>query len=214
MLLSPANAPFAVALVLMILIGLVEAIGLGLGSVDVDASLHAEGDFLGWLGIGQVPLLILLILFLGLFAMVGFALQQLAGGLLGAPLSPWLAGPAAAALGLPLLGITARGAARILPRDETTAILRDSLIGKRATVTVGIARLGSPARARVIDQHGQPHFVMVEPTDERTAAGEGQVLLLVRREGDIFIGLAEGEELQLDIDDRMLGRRLTTGGLS
>lgn len=207
-LLAPENLPFGVALCLMVLIGLVEALGLGLGAahLDLDTDLHADGDFLGWLGFGRVPLLILLVIFLALFALIGFGLQQLAGTLFGAPLSPWLAGPAAAILTLPLLGATARGAARVMPGDETSAVHRDSLLGKRATVTVGTARVGSPARARVHDQHGQQHFVMVEPTDERTLVPEGQSLLLVRREGDIFIGLAEGEDFSLSLDQRQLSR--------
>ncbi|GAA4009503.1 hypothetical protein GCM10022280_02950 [Sphingomonas swuensis] len=211
-LLSPANLPFTVALILMILIGLAEAIGLGAGAVGLEADVDGDSDMLGWLGVGQVPLLILLVVFLGLFALIGFSLQQLATALTGGSLSAVLAGVGAALLALPLLGLTARGAARILPRDETTAFRRDSLVGRRAAIVIGTARVGSPARAEVRDEHGQRHFVMVEPTDERTDAGEGQVLLLVRREGDIFIGLAEGEELRLDIDERMFGRRLSQGG--
>jgi len=203
-LFEAGNAPFSVAVCLMILIGLVEALGLGLGAahLDADIGVDADGGFLGWLGFGQVPMLVLLVIFLALFALIGFALQGLAHALLGGALSPWLAAPAAAVASLPVLGLTARAAARILPGDETTAVDRDSLIGKRATVTVGTARVGSPARAGVLDQHGQRHFVMVEPTDERTAVPEGQALLLVRREGDIFIGLAEGEDLSLTLSDR------------
>lgn len=203
-LLGAGNAPFSVAVCLMVLIGLVEGLGLGLGAADLNADLGIDGHggLLGWLGVGQVPLLVLLVIFLALFALLGFAFQALATALLGAPVSPWLAAPAAAIASLPLLGLTARAGARILPVDETTAVDRDSLIGKRATVTVGTARVGSPARAGVLDQHGQRHFVMVEPTDERTAVPEGQAMLLVRREGDIFIGLAEGEDFSLTLSDR------------
>src|SRR5690348_4607797 len=59
-ILAPANLPFSVALALMLMIGAVEALGLGLGSVhldmhaDVHADLHVDGDLgvdpLGWLG--------------------------------------------------------------------------------------------------------------------------------------------------------------------
>lgn len=201
-LFNAANAPFSVALCLMLLIGLVEALGLGLGAADLDLGVDADLDVLGWLGVGRVPLLILMVIFLALFALIGFAGQSLATGLLGGPLSPWIASPAAAILSLPLLGMAARSAARLLPGDETTAVDRDSLIGKRATITVGTARVGSPARAGVVDQHGQRHFVMVEPTDVRTIVPTGGTVLLVRREGDIFIGLAEGEDLSLSLADR------------
>lgn len=194
-LLAPANLPFAVALLLMVMIGLVEAVGLGLGAVHIDAHVEGGGDLLGWLGVGRIPLLMVLVVFLALFGKIGIAGQGIANALLGAPLSPWIAGPIAFVAALPLTGVVARLLARILPGDETTAVGLESLIGRRATVTIGTARRGSPARASVRDVHGQIHYVMIEPTDEAQSVPEGGTLLLVRREGGIFIGLYEGEPL-------------------
>lgn len=200
---APENLPFAVALVLMLMIGAVEALGLGVGAIGIDAhvDVHADAhadlggiDPLGWLGLGRIPLLMVLVVLLALFGLVGITIQQLAASLGGAPLSAWIAAPAAFVASLPLTGICARGLARVLPHDETTAISLDDLVGRRATVTVGTARQGSPARASVRDAHGQTHYVMIEPTDGQSV-GEGGTLLLVRREGEIFIGLAEGKDL-------------------
>jgi hypothetical protein len=194
-MLAPENMPFAVALALMVMIGIVEAVGLGLGAVDLDvgADAHADADVLGWLGVGKVPLLILLIVLLALFGLIGLTIQQIADAVMGDPLSPWLAGPAAFLASLPLTGSVARGLARILPRDETTAVELDSLVARRATVTVGTARRGSPAQARVRDAFGQTHYVMVEPSADHQSVEAGETLLLVRREGSVFIGLLEGE---------------------
>lgn len=193
-LMAPDNLPFAVALALMLMIGAVEAIGLGTGAIDTD--MHGDaGDLLAWLGLGRLPLLMVLVVLLALFGLIGLAGQQIAHAVLGATLTPWIAGPAAFAAALPTTGIVARGLARIMPQDETTAISLDDLVGRRATIVVGTARSGSPARASVRDLHGQVHYVMVEPTDERQAVGEGGTVLLVRREGEMFIGLAEGETL-------------------
>jgi hypothetical protein len=194
-MLAPENLPFAVALVLMLMIGLVEAVGLGAGAVHLDADADVDAGLLAWMGVGRIPLLMAIVVLLALFGLIGIAFQQLATAFLGAPLSPWIAAPAAFVASLPLTGFAARGLARILPQDETTAIPLDDLIGRRATIVVGTARIGSPARASVRDHHGQTHYVMVEPTDERESVGEGRCVLLVRREGDIFIGLAEGEPL-------------------
>src|SRR5688500_623199 len=165
---APANWPFSVALLIMLMIGAVEALGLGASAVhlDVGADLDAGGDLLGWLGIGKVPLLMLLVVFLALFGLIGLAIQQLAG-----PLPLWIATPAAAVAALPLTGLGARGLARIVPGDETTAVSLDSLVGRRGTITVGTARRGSPAQARVSDIHGQAHYVMVEPYDDDHAIG-------------------------------------------
>lgn len=201
---SPEVLPFTVALALMLMIGLVEAVGIGASAVQVDASfdIHDGSHLLGWLGFGTVPLLILIVIFLALFGLTGIVGQRIVAEILGAPVSSWIAAPAAALASLPLLGVTARAAARIMRRDETTAVGRDALIGKRATVTVGTARVGAPARAVVRDEHGLAHQVMVEPFSDVTEAREGQSLLLVRREGELFIGLAEGETLELSLDDR------------
>jgi hypothetical protein len=197
-LMAPENLPFAVALALMLMIGAVEAVGLGVGAAGIDAhgDVHGDaGDLLGWLGVGRIPLLMVIVVLLALFGLIGITGQQVAAAIAGAPLSPWIAAPAALAASLPLTGFAARGLARVLPGDETTAIPLDDLIGRRATVVVGTARQGCPARAGVRDHHGQTHYVMVEPTDEGQSVGEGGSVLLVRREGDIFIGLAEGEPL-------------------
>jgi membrane protein implicated in regulation of membrane protease activity len=192
---APENLPFSVALLVMLLIGLVEAVGLGASAAHVD--LGADGglgaDLLGWLGVGRVPLLILLVVFLAIFGMAGIAVQQAAAGVTGAPLSPWLASGAALAAALPLTGIGARGLARIMPQDETTAVSLDTLLGRRGTITVGTARRGSPAQARVRDAFGQSHYVMVEPNDEAHPIGEGETVLLIRRDGNIFTGLGAAD---------------------
>ena len=201
-LLAPENLPFAVALLLMLMIGAVEAIGLGASAAHLDVHADSDADLLGWLGVGQVPLLMLIVVLLALFGLIGISLQQLAAGLLGAPLSPWLAAPIAFLASLPLLGISARALARIMPGDETTAISLDTLIAKRATVTVGTARRGSPARAQVRDAHGQTHYVMIEPNGDDQSIAEGETVLLVRREGDLFIGLAEGDAHLPRLDQR------------
>lgn len=204
-ILAPENLPFAVALILMLMIAAIEAVGLGIGAVGIDThgDVHGDaGDLLGWLGVGRIPLLMVIVVLLALFGLIGIAVQQLADALIGRPLSPWIAAPAAFVAALPLTGLGARGLARILPGDETTAIALDDLVGRRATITVGVASCGCPARASVRDRHGQTHYVMVEPTDDRQRVSEGGAVLLVRREGDIFIGLAEGEPLFASAADR------------
>jgi membrane protein implicated in regulation of membrane protease activity len=194
---APANLPFSVALLVMLLIGAVEALGLGASAVHLD--LHTDvdggGDLLGWLGVGKVPLLMLLVVFLALFGLAGLALQQFAG-----PLPLWIAAPAAAVAALPLTGLGARGLARIIPQDETTAISLDSLVGRRGIITIGTARRGSPAQARVADIHGQAHYVMVEPYDDDHSLGEGETVRLDRRDGHIFIAVGRADSLASGFD--------------
>jgi membrane protein implicated in regulation of membrane protease activity len=205
-ILAPENLPFSVALLVMLMIGLVEALGLGLSAVHLDLHFdaHADGpDLLAWLGIGRVPILMLLVVFLALFGMVGLAVQQGAAALAGQPLAPALASAVAVLGALPLTGIGARGLARIMPQDETTAVSLDSLVGKRGTVTIGTARRGSPAQVRVRDSFGQPHYVMVEPHDEAHPLAEGATVLLARREGHIFIGLGEADGITPHVHEQL-----------
>lgn len=187
---APENIVFVSALLLMLLIGGVQALGL---AGDADLDVDAEADLLGWLGLGRLPLLALVALFLTLFAIIGLLGQQAAHDLLGAMLSPWIAVPAAAVAALPATGIAARLVAPLLPQDHTTAIPLDHLVGSRAIILTGRATRGSPARARVEDHHGQAHFVMVEPDNDGQTLEEGETILLVRRQDHLFRAISHGD---------------------
>ena len=206
-LLEPHNLPFAIAMGLMVLLALVQVLGLGDWGVDadldVDPDIGADADaslqpgmvegLLTLLGMGRVPLTIWLALFLLMFAGIGLSVQELATSLTGAPLYSWLAALIAGAAAVPVTGVLARPLGAILPKDHTTAVSTQSLIGRRATITDGVARTGSPARARVRDVHGQAHYVMVEPHEETSALHAGDEVLLVRREKDQFYATALAE---------------------
>lgn len=182
-LVQSGTAPFTVALVLMLLLGLVEAIGLGGSAVEVDPG--DIGGALDWLNIGRLPLLMVLVVFLTAFGLSGLLLQ--AGGLaMTGSILPWFgAVPAALAIAVPATRWLGSGLARVLPRDETTAIDIDSLVGRRARIVIGTARRGHPARARVEDRFGHIHHVMVEPADDASLA-EASMVLLTARYGDTF----------------------------
>lgn len=198
---APENMVFAAALLLMLLIGAVEAVGLGAGSFGAELPVDADGgDLLAWLGVGRVPLLVLLIAFLAIFGLLGLAGQQVAAALTGAPLAGWIAVPAAAVASLPLTGVAARALSRVLPQDETSAVELDELLGRSAVVVTGEARLGHPARARAEDRHGQAHYLMVEPDRAGPVFREGETVLLARQEGHIFRAIARGDALLPRLD--------------
>lgn len=197
-LLTPPYVPFAIAFVVMIGIGLIEAIGLGLGTADLDADVgaDAQGGLLDWLGLGgELPILIWLTSLLGCFTICGIALQQVATALVGAPVhwAPALGG--ATVLGAMLNIAAARGLARVMPGFESTAIGTDDLLRSRGTIVEGTARRGAPARAKIIDQFGQAHFVMVEPHDDHDVIATGETALLVRRNGALFFGMPDQSTL-------------------
>ena len=193
--LTPAYAPFAIAFVVMIGIGLIEAIGLGLGHLDVHADLHAEtdgGGVLDWLGLGHdLPILIWLTSLLGCFTLAGIAIQQGATLVTGSPLGWGVASGAALFAGAMLNTLAANGLARVMPGFESSVISTDDLLRRRGTILEGVARRGSPARAKVVDQHGQAHFIMVEPHDDKDAIAAGETALIVRRDGTMFYALPD-----------------------
>ena len=86
--------------------------------------------------------------------------------------------PAAVALAfvVAVFGVRVVGGAlgRIIPRDETTAVSDASLVGRVGTIVIGTARAGKPAQARVRDEHGASHYVMVEPEEPRSGLRIGR----------------------------------------
>ena len=201
---EPYNLPFAVALGLMVLLLVVQFIGIGDavdGDVDLDVEPDADaalstglvGGLLSLLGLGRVPLMIWLAVFLFVFAGIGVSGQALADSLTGAPLDRLVAAILAGGTAVPLTALIARPLGALLPSDETTAVSTASLVGRRATITDGVARAASPARAKVRDVHGQSHFVMVEPHEGASELHAGDEVLLVRREEGTFFATAIAE---------------------
>lgn len=115
--------------------------------------------------------------------------------MLGVPFHWGLAVGGAVVVGGLLNTLAANGLARIMPRYESTVILSDDLLRQRGTILEGSARRGHPARAKIIDHHGQAHFVMVEPHDDGAVISQGQTALLVRRHGSIFFALPDADAI-------------------
>jgi membrane protein implicated in regulation of membrane protease activity len=172
---------------------------LGLDHADADVhahvphgsvvDLHAEvphgnlfGSFYDWLNAGRVPLLILLMAALGVFSVVGLAIQIVAMHV-AAPL------PTPGAVLLAFLGVipTTRGVsrllARFLPRDETYAVDEEALIGRTGVVTLGPVDWDSAGRAKVMDAHGNAHFPRVLAARENLTIAQGTSVLVVDRVG-------------------------------
>jgi hypothetical protein len=194
-LFSGDNVPFMASLVLMLLIGAVEALGLGGGlaagdGLDLDGDVNVETpSLLSWINVGRLPLLMLIVVFLFAFGMTGLIGQRLVAALVGAPAAWWLASPLAFAVALPATRVFGRLVARVMPRDETTAVSRDSLVGRVAAIVTGEARAASAAQARVRDAHGQVHYIMVEPDNAEDVFVQGASVVLVRHAGATFYAI-------------------------
>lgn len=208
-LLAPHNTPFAVALAVLALLVVVQLVGLG--HLFPDADLHADfdadidvdadgfdfgGGLASLLGIGKLPLVVWLSFFLASFALLGLSLQHLVAGLLGAPFGAAAASGAALLVAVPVNALVTDLVGRVWPKDETTAVPIEALLGKRGTISIGTARRGSPARAAVRDHFGHTHHVMVEPHADEDVFEAGDEVLLVHLDHDLFYAMGESPLLR------------------
>ncbi len=206
----PQNLPFAVALGLMVVIGALEGTALALGGgmsglldqhlpdfdgdvgLDGHVDAHALGWFervLGWLHLGRVPALVVLVLFLCFFGLFGLLFQYSLVQTTGWLLPGVLASVPAFFAALPLVRVCAGGIAKVLPKDETEAVTRDSFVGRVALVIGGPSRSGTPTQAKLRDEHGYTHYVLVEPDVEGLEFLNGDEVVLVRQASARFYAI-------------------------
>jgi hypothetical protein len=134
--------------------------------------------------------LVLLLLFLAGYAMFGYGLQMVMKGLTGSYLPAWLAGVLAVPSGLATVRGLGAIVAHIVPRDETSIVSEQSLVGRAGVVTGGQARRGYAAQARVRDAHGRTHYLMLEPDIDDEIFEPGAQVLIVRKVGPFYRGIA------------------------
>lgn len=184
---------------------------IGVGDFGSDLDMDMDGDIdgagvanglLSFLGLGRLPIMIWLTLFLLLFALLGYSGQQIVDNLTSSLLPSLIAAPLAFLAALPATALLARPLHRVMPRDESTAVSIDSLVGRFAEIENGTALPGFPARAKVKDAFGHPHFVMVEPDNDGQIFQSGEKLLLVRREGNLFKAISQGPEHLVRLEAR------------
>lgn len=199
-----SNLPFTLAMAMMLLLATLELLGFlfGLsiggfmeGWFDFDVG-EADGSelvtvslvdkFMGWLHFGKVPVLILLAVFLVSFGIAGYLLQGTLWAVSGLLLPWWIAVPIVLPITLPCIRVFGGTLARILPKDETQSVSQSGLVGRMATVVLGTARQGSPAQAKVRDQHGQTHYVMLEPDEAGESFAAGDSVLLISHAGATY----------------------------
>ena len=209
------NMPFAVSIMLMLIIAVLEGattlLGVGISGFldsllpemdfDVDLDVDADMDLpeiesasvftkvLGWLRFGQVPALVIMVIFLTAFGICGYVAQALLFNATGHMLPAFAASGVAFVCALPFVRVGGGILAKIMPKDETDAVAEKSFIGLIAVITLGTARSGSPAQGKLKDRHGQAHYVMIEPDVAKEEFSQGTEVLLVRQKGSVFTAI-------------------------
>ncbi len=183
-LLTAYNAPFLFALIGSVLFALLQILG-GFGDadgdVDVDADIDADIDFSGdfmedllsILGVGRVPVMLIIMTFLGMFGLIGllinainrqlianFSAFSIAGALIGSFLLAFF-----------ITGRISRGIAKLIP-DNSAAVSFEQLVGRIGLVS-STSVSTTYGRVLVRDIHGTNHTVYAivaagEPVPERS----------------------------------------------
>lgn len=210
-LLHPANSPFVIALAVMLVFTVLEIISASLGmglsemvdsilpefdaDVDVDVDVDAvapEGNFnslvklLAWFRVGEVPVVMLFIIFLTGFGLSGLMAQYVSVSLVGTYVPALLASGVGIIASIPVVRFCGGLLGKYMPKDETYVVSEKSFYGMIATVTLGTAEVGKPAQAKIRDKHGQTHYILVEPDKPGESFATGKKAIIVSQVGAIY----------------------------
>ena len=92
-------------------------------------------------------------------------------------------------ISLPIVRVLGSGLNKIIPKDETSAVSKDTFIGRVATITLGESRNGNSAEGKVKDSFGKYHYIMIEPDIAGDIFSQGSEVLLVRQDGSKFYAI-------------------------
>ncbi|WP_371187493.1 OB-fold-containig protein [Thalassotalea maritima] len=201
-ILSDLNFVYNVALAIVVGLSLLEGLALLIGAsimsllddmvdlnLDVDADVTTGGltSVLGWLCLHKLPLLVWLVIMLTSFALCGLTYNYIIASSLNIDVLYWLSKPFA------LLGAGfcchyfGEAIAKIVPKNESSAVSVDGFVGKVATITIGKASKGNAAQAVLQDEFNQKHYVMVEPEQTQHTFPQGTTVVLLHKQANIWL---------------------------
>lgn len=196
-ILHPGTAPFWIALLTVVGLGVVEIVSLLLGisvsglledglDIDVSGEGHAGllGGWISWLNAGGVPIFVLAIVLLSAFAAAGIAIQAIVSQF-SQPLPLYAACTGALAVAIPATRWASRGLTRIVPRDETSAQEQADFIGLTGIVTLGPLDQGQPGAVRVKDRYDNIHNLRAQ-AEAGYVIETGRLVLIVEGRDGVF----------------------------
>ena len=174
-----------------------DAAAHGGGRAGIDADSEAAGEpqgllhLLSWLGVGRVPLSIILMVLLLTWGVVGFGTNQALRGAMGTLV--WLASiPLAAVVSLALTAAVSNALARLLPVAEGGALRRQQLVGRRGTVIFAVTEESGLVGVRDDDGDRYQLAARILPGGEAVPPGEEIVLVRYEPDRSLFLVRASG----------------------
>lgn len=203
MLFDSANIPYWVFLGMGVLLFLFVIVsGGGDDDVDIDTDVDTDADFdlnglfLGWIGIGKAPLILLLATDLSLWGLFGWMLNVWLGGILNqVPSGGWNFIVLILSMSLSLFtgGLIARPVGRIFAEfgEDTSS---DRLIGRNGTVssaTIPIEKQGRIGQVDVIDKSGNLVTINANVPEWATVIPRhGEAVIVIDRQQDVYLAIA------------------------
>lgn len=195
---ADAPALYLYPLLAGLLLGVVQIAVFFAGSVSFGDAITdlldgtSVGELFDWLNLGRVPIAILGMLLLVTFGTVGILLSDTL------PLVPnWAYALVAAPAAVGVTKVVGNGLVRLIPQDESYAVNRVDLVGRRGVVTLGPLDDGPPGNVRVRDGHGELHTIRARPADAGTTIEKGAEVVVVSG-GDgpdrVFLVMAFGAD--------------------
>jgi hypothetical protein len=197
------NYLFTGAIILMLFIaileGIMSVIGAGLSELldplipdfDSDISISentfALSKFFSWIRLKKVPILMLFVIFLTSYGLSGLFIQGLLLNMTSIFYYAWLISIPSFIIGIYSMRLIGGVISKVLPKDETSSLSTEDLIGHIAIIILGNASKGSPAEAKIQDKHGQSHYLMVEPEEETMHFSQGDKVLVTAKIKTYFL---------------------------
>jgi hypothetical protein len=193
----PNSGVFWASLGVTVLLCVVEGLALAFAGtttpsfmdLDSDSDGDSSGGPLVYLNAGHLPLTLFVASAAAVFGITGLAVQQIAVTMSGAALTLIGAIPIAAIAAIPGTHLISKTLGALLPKTETTAISSDDLVGHEGEVMAGTGTRGTPVQIKLRDEHGQAHYVLVEPVRDDETLSQGQSVLITARDGPIYLAI-------------------------
>ncbi|RDV24300.1 DUF1449 family protein [Alteromonas aestuariivivens] len=204
-LLNDANFWFSVALAAVIVLAIIECVGLFfrvslLGLFDQSIAINSEFEapepnpdiytrLVQLLSLDRLPIMIWLAIFLLCFGLTGFTTNWALSYFPGKSVRDWINVPASIITALFATRYLARLVATWLPNRNWSPARPDNFKGRTGEITMGTARYGCVAEAKVLNQFEQPRYVLVEAAkpEEHFKTGD-KVVFIKQTEKSWLIG--------------------------
>lgn len=177
---TSASALYLYPLLAGLCLGVLQIVVYFAGSVSLGDSVAdmidgtSIGELFDWLNFGRVPFSILGMLLLTTFGATGMLVDGTIPGL-----PAWAYLVVAVPASIAATKLVGNGIARVLPRDESYAVTREHMIGRRGVVTLGPLDDGVPGAIRVRDEHGDLHTIKARPADQGSVIQKGAEVVVV-----------------------------------